>query len=670
MARTVFWAVIVCLLLGSNACKKELAPPAALDLPDSGMVDCSGTSDTVDVSEEKAPDVECSGEGRVSSCFGNWAAHCNKGKLVELHNCREDNLVCVTHPCDSADDCEGCKKCSPGSVSCGEDGELTVCKPDGSGFMHKDTCDEAAGLHCSLVSAECEDLCAVAERDKSYIGCDYWAVATRNSKLALVEQDADALCQPFTFAVVVANPQGVDAHVKVHSEGLADIVVTVAPEEAKTIKLPCSLELKGDSGPGAASSVQAPRAAHHITSDVPVTVYQFNPLEFQARVAGKKVYSYTNDASLLLPSHSLSGDYVVMSLPTLQQKIELNDSGDDDDAAADAGVPDVQSSPGFVAIIGADSETVEVEVTSSAYTGPSADGKIPALEPGQKHTFMLAPGDVLQLVSAAPDSDDCPGDESDHFRGGTLHYCKVGKDYDLTGTRVHATGKVAVISGHDCAFVPYNRFACDHVEETMFPLEAWGKSSFISISEQPKCQPTIPNMIRVYSDTDDNLVSFVPAETHEAVTLGRGEFIEFEARNDFYVIGKQAIMVAQFLVGQEYRGIGSTSSFTKGDPSLSLGVPYEQWRTRYSFLAPASYVDNFVNVIAQNEQVVLLDGRVVSGFTPIEGTKMATARVPIAGGEHRVESPMPVGIVVYGYAPYTSYMMPGGLDLTPINGLD
>jgi hypothetical protein len=31
---------------------------------------------------------------------------------------------------------------------------------------------------------------------------------------------------------------------------------------------------------------------------------------------------------------------------------------------------------------------------------------------------------------------------------------------------------------------------------------------------------------------------------------------------------------------------------------------------------------------------------------------------------------MPAGIVVYGYAPYTSYMMPGGLDLTPINGVD
>jgi hypothetical protein len=593
---------------------------------------------------------------------------------VKLRNCREDGLVCVTHPCEDADDCDGCRKCSPGQVRCGDDGELSLCNDDGSGFEQADTCDDAAGSHCSVASGQCEDLCAVAERDNSYIGCDYWAVATSNSQLLMLEQDSDALCQPFTFAIVVANPQGIDAHVKVHSTGLADIEVTIAPNKTQTIKLPCSPELKGDPTVDPAVSVQALAAAHHITSDVPVTVYQFNALEFSARVDGDKVYSYTNDASLLLPTHSLSSDYVVMSLPTLQQKFEPTRSGDDDDDDApelpDAGISDSHSSPGFVAIIGVGPDAVEVEVTSSAYTNPSADGAIPALEPGQKHTFTLAPGDVLQLASATPDPDDCPGDASDSVRGGTIHYCKVGKDYDLTGTRVHADGKVAVISGHDCAFVPYDRWACDHLEETMFPLRAWGKSSFVSISEQVACQPTLPNLIRVYSDTDGNEVTFKPESVHERVTLNRGEFVEFETRDDFFVNASDAIMVAQFLLGQEYNGIRKTSSYTKGDPSLSLGIPYEQWRNSYSFLAPETYEDNYVNVIAQDGQVVLLDGRLVSGFTPIEGTKMATARVPIAGGEHQVTSPMPAGIVVYGYAPYTSYMMPGGLDLTPINGVD
>ena len=77
-----------------------------------------------------------------------------------------------------------------------------------------------------------------------------------------------------------------------------------------------------------------------------------------------------------------------------------------------------------------------------------------------------------------------------------------------------------------------------------------------------------------------------------------------------------------------------------------------------------------MNIIARSKQLVLLDGRAVSGFAAIEGTKMSTARVPVMGGEHRVESEQTIGIVVYGYAPYTSYMMPGGLDLQPINGPD
>jgi hypothetical protein len=176
-------------------------------------------------------------------------------------------------------------------------------------------------------------------------------------------------------------------------------------------------------------------------------------------------------------------------------------------------------------------------------------------------------------------------------------------------------------------------------------------------------------MVRVYSDSDDNRITFTPA-VHEPVTLDKGKFVEFVVKKDFHVFGSEAILVAQFLLGQDYEGRDSAGSYGKGDPSLSLGEPVEQWRKRYAFLTPETYTDNYVNIIARTKQLVLLDGRAVSGFDPIEGTKMSTARVPIMGGEHRVESAQTVGIVVYGYAPYTSYMMPGGLDLQPINGPD
>jgi hypothetical protein len=102
---------------------------------------------------------------------------------------------------------------------------------------------------------------------------------------------------------------------------------------------------------------------------------------------------------------------------------------------------------------------------------------------------------------------------------------------------------------------------------------------------------------------------------------------------------------------------------------MSLGIPLEQWRSVYVFLTPSTYTDNFANVIAREHQVVQLDGALVQGYTPIEGTPMRIARVPVAPGQHRLTSPGSVGLVLYGYGTYTSYMLPGGLDLNEINGL-
>src|SRR5262249_31369160 len=144
-------------------------------------------------------------------------------------------------------------------------------------------------------------------------------------------------------------------------------------------------------------SVQTKQAAHHLVSDVPVTIYQFNPLEFEStNASGKMIYSYSNDSSLLLPTSSLTGDYVGMAWPTSMRHVALP-------GLADAGK--TRASPGCVAVIGADTQPVAVDIESSAHTLPSADGTVPALAPGDHYSLMRAPGEVFQLLSATP--DDC-----------------------------------------------------------------------------------------------------------------------------------------------------------------------------------------------------------------------------------------------------------------------
>lgn len=203
----------------------------------------------------------------------------------------------------------------------------------------------------------------------------------------------------------------------------------------------------------------------------------------------------------------------------------------------------------------------------------------------------------------------------------------------------------------------------------MLPLEAWGQDVAVSVSETVACQPTLPNLVRVLSATDGNRVGFTP-KLIEPVVLDAGEHLDLEITEDVQVTGTDALLVGQFLLGQDYNGYGSAGSRAKGDPSMSLAIPLEQWRKDYAFLTPESFTDNYVNLIAHQGQVVTLDGALVQGFTTIEGTQTAVARVPVKGGIHRARSPGAFGLVLYGYATYTSYMLPGGTDLNLINGPD
>ena len=109
----------------------------------------------------------------------------------------------------------------------------------------------------------------------------------------------------------------------------------------------------------------------------------------------------------------------------------------------------------------------------------------------------------------------------------------------------------------------------------------------------------------------------------------RGESVEFEVRESFRVTGTESLLVAQYLVGQDYAGVNTAGMEGEGDPSFSLSVPSEQYRTSYSFLAPSTYPTNYVNVTSPSGSTVLLDENPVDGFTPVGSTGFQTARVAV-----------------------------------------
>ncbi|MGZ3476682.1 MAG: hypothetical protein ACXVCJ_19445, partial [Polyangiales bacterium] len=172
--------------------------------------------------------------------------------------------------------------------------------------------------------ATCEDAAAA----KAYVGCEFWPTVVANN-----------VWSTFDYAVIVANVGTVDADVVVTGNGV-ERHVTVSAGALSKIYLPWQHALKGpdadDCGDAQklAGSVRVAGGAYHLVSTRPVSVYQFNALEYAGEGGpdGKKwddcpgrqvceatglpvgCLSFSNDASLLLPVSALTGNYRVAGI--------------------------------------------------------------------------------------------------------------------------------------------------------------------------------------------------------------------------------------------------------------------------------------------------------------------------------------------------------------------
>ncbi len=537
--------------------------------------------------------------------------------------------------------------CTPGELWCV--GNWTaVCAENGITWEKQEDCSPQ-GLVCA--AGECVDIsqeCATSINAHSYIGCEYWAVTLANP----------AIEDLFTFALVIANDGDADAQVNVTDgpNGAVDNDYTVPSGEMIIVEdLPWKEALKFagyESGSYATRKVTS--GAYRITSTIPVTAYQFNALDYH--LGGE--YSYTNDASLLLPAHVYRSEYVVVGRSTHHlRSYPLSNEYE------------YSSDPGFVAIVGRDKDTVSVSIETRAHTLASdsvSNTSIPAASPGDTIEVEIAPFEVLQLLSGNP-GETCPNMAycgQSWPEGSLTNYdcCDIGPDYDLTGTVIQVTGgkNPAVYAGSAMTFVPFDVFASDHLEQQMFPLETWGLEYLcVHTGAQDSGQPSV---WRVVSGADDNQISFEPSSVHPTTILNKGEFIEFESLADFRVLGSNRVAVAQFMVGQNYENTDNDD----GDPAMTMTVPVEQYRTNYIFLAPDSYEENYISVIHEIGDYPLLDGIPIAGVTVEISDEYARTNLEISSGIHHIEAESQFGINVYGIGAYTSYMYPGGLDLKKV----
>lgn len=534
--------------------------------------------------------TECTDDG-VKRCTGSALEVCTGGDWVPSETCTD-----ACHPQ------LGCVTCVPGTGTCDGD-TASTCRADGTGF-EEILCDPEQGVSCS--GGACQGACAPATLGSSYIGCEYFPTVT-----------AQAVSTDFPFSVVISNTGSIAAELSIKGGALqTPITLTVAPQEVKVQNLPWVDALKlcnnagslGCTNPAPFVVGQVVKGGYHLKSTQPVTVYQFSAKDYT--IGGN--FSYTNDASLLLPTNAMTGNYLVASYPFWGGSFNF---------------------PGIMAVTAVRDNTMVTITATAPSTGT------PAFPVGVATPVLLQQGDVIQIPNTSG---------------------------DLTGSIVAADKPVQVIGGHYCTNVPTNIVACDHLEESMFPTETLSTEYIVTAPAVPQIPDGKERVIRIIAtEANTSLTYDPPLPSGPATIANAGGFAEIPQQvGDYKITANKKIMVAQYMEGQAAGG-------GMGDPAMTLAVALDQYRSDYLFHAPTNYITNYVNVTAATGATVTLDGVAVSGWSPIGGSGFSVARVilndgALNDGNHKATGSDAFGISVYGYGDYTSYWYPGGLNLDTI----
>jgi hypothetical protein len=495
-------------------------------------------------------------------------------------------------------------------------------------------------------TADPED-CDAAKSSKSYVGCDYWPTVTPNAVWSI-----------FDYAVVVANTGKREAAITVTGPNGTNKQVNVAPGALQKIYLPWVPALKGGDSdacgrpPALDESAIVSEGAYHLVSSTPVIVYQFNALEYKGEggepgkdwstcpgsstFCGKTkigCFSFSNDASLLLPSTAMTRNYRVMGYKGAS-------------AAPWEGAPGIVGTVLSITTTEPDT-TVTINLAKTAKVLASTSGQeVVATEGGVPMTFKLAKaGDVVQLVN------------------------EKGQEYDFSGSLVQSDKAVQVIASVPCIDIPSDKQACDHIEETVLPAETLGKHYVVTPPTGPKGSP-VGHAVRLYGNHDGTKLEYRPAKPPKCPdTLDAGQVADCDIVNEgeaFEVLGNHEFGVATFLLGaRQYDWSGADK---RGDPDQSQYAAVEQFRTKYVFLAPDDYPVLWADIVGPADAAVKIDGVPVSApWMMIGEGPFGVHRVDLTksgeGGAHTLSSDKPVGVQVLGFGDNTSFQVPAGLDL-------
>jgi hypothetical protein len=526
--------------------------------------------------------------------------------------------------------------CQPNQRFCKDGLHVAQCGPLGDSSSDVQTCDPPE----ACMNGGCVNACAGADLMKSFAGCQFYAVDMDNyGNDDSLEND-----------IMVANTSAFTATVKVEVRQGTNwtqlCTAQVAPQDTHAFALTSTCDFNSTTylDRHVEDSALVPGLAYRISSDAPVVAYYFNSDDKSGAAA-------SSGSMVLLPKATLGKKYYALSWPQPDSSFGFN--ADINRASMD--------------VVATETATT---VTVTASTHIIAGSGVPAMNPGDTHTFTLDEGDALQLETMSQ------GD-------------------DLSGTLVVSDKPVAVYAGVECAVNPNGGTDCDHTEEQMLPLSAWGKNYVAPriAGQSENCAGSPPEVgcpqsaWRVLGSVANTTVTImappgVTVTPGGPFTLGPGQVQEFTATNpsqsapgDFFIAADQPIFVMQL---------------TGSEAAMVTAVPVEQYLPSYLFEAPDFFCST-LDVIRKAGTTVKLDNNAIADslFTPA-GNGYEVARLPldtdmsacgvgrsqgnvtqhtittVAGPDGRIYPP---GISVYGVDVNCSYGYVGGLSVQVINDI-
>ena len=587
-------------------------------------------------------------------CEPDMLLGCDPNDFHNINRCNSDGTAVETVPCGGTDVCHEDKcvqiSCEAGKGICSDDDMSKVFECDEKGVGASETVLEDCGVGGYCQGGACIFYCDIAAQEHSYQGCDYF---TANLNTSTMRSDP-------IYALTISN---------IYSDKVVTVDITSFTSSGEVDAGSCyfcvdqfclsktsSKDLKID--PGKLGIVQFPHTkmvkgtgvvwdSYHVKTDLPVTVYQFSPFDnsydnpFES--SGKSVdysflmpdygKSYSNDASLLMPSASVYTDYIVSAHTT-------------------------DTSITYATIVGVSDEDTTVTVKSKVAI--SAAGGVPAIAADGTGNMTIKKGQVVQIESTGA---------------------------DITGTRIYCDKEeatchpFAVFSGTDCANIPNGYGYCDHIEQQMFPVQTWGKE-YVLVKTKPRGEEW--DYVRIIASEDTTTLTFAPATPVQIsvpsgwkdftvnpvkTQINAGEYSEFYFKDTLTVSADKPIMVVHYLAGADFLSAACQTNHTSdcvGDPAMMLIPPAEQFRNDYRFLTPGSYASNFATIVMTTGEAPVVDGSAVTGIQEITGTSYSYAIVDLGSDfkTHTLEcTDNPCGLFVYGWEQDVSYAYPGGLNL-------